>query len=123
MKPDQIYQHLKELSEKLGIEVSEQNLKKKELRVQSGFCKIKGKKIYILDKHLSFQKKNFILAAFLGKIPHEEIYIVPAVREFIEKHFQLDRKVKKYRLKSSEGRNRRGGAVCDCSETGYGPLS
>jgi hypothetical protein len=91
MKADQIYQHLKELSEKLGIEVSEQNLKKRGLRVQSGFCKLKDKKMYILDKHLSMREKNFILAGFLGKIPHEEIYIVPAVREFIEKNFQSGR--------------------------------
>ncbi len=86
MKPDQIHQHLKELSEKLGIEVSEQNLKKVGLRVQSGFCKVKDKKMFILDKHLSMREKNFILATFLGKIPHEEIYIVPAIREFIEKN-------------------------------------
>ena len=89
MKPDQIHQHLKELSEKLGIEVSEQNLKKRGLPVQSGFCKIKDKKMFILDKHLSMREKNFILAAFLGKIPHEEIYIVPAIREFIEKKYQV----------------------------------
>ena len=95
MKPDQVYQHLKELSEKLGIEVSEQNLKKSKPRAQSGFCKVKNKKRYILDKHLPTREKNLILAAFLGQIPHEDIYIVPAVREFIEKNFQSDRTVKR----------------------------
>ena len=85
MKPDQIYHHLKELSEKMDIEVSEQNLKKAGHWVQSGFCKVKGKKMFIVDKRLSIHEKNSILASFLGTIPHDEIYIVPFIREFIKK--------------------------------------
>jgi len=86
MKPEQMYQQLKELIEKLDIKFLEQNLKKSGPRVQSGFCKVKEEKMYIMDSRLSIQDKNSILAAFIGKIPHEEIYLVPAVREFIQKH-------------------------------------
>ena len=86
MKPDQMYQHLKELTEKLDVRVSEQNLKKTGPRIQSGFCKLKERKLFIIDKHLPLDEKNNILAEFIAGISGEEIYIVPAVREFIQKN-------------------------------------
>lgn len=85
MKPEQIYQDLKDLAEKLGITVSEQNLRKTGISVKSGICKVKGKQIFIIDKHKSIHKKNVILTSFLKEMPHENIYVVPAVRELISK--------------------------------------
>ena len=83
MKPEQMYHHLKEIAEKLDITVREENLKKTASQTKSGFCKINEKKMFIVDKSLSIANKNIILAALLGKIPHDDIYIAPAVREFI----------------------------------------
>jgi hypothetical protein len=83
MKPEQIYQELKDIAEKLGITVSEQNLRKTGISVKSGICKVKGKQIFIMDKHKSIQKKNVILTSFLKEMPHEDIYVIPAVRELI----------------------------------------
>jgi len=85
MKPEQIYQELKDLAEKLGIAVSEQNLRKSGISVKSGLCKVKGKQIFVMDKHKSIYKKNVILTSFLKELPHENIYVVPAVRELISK--------------------------------------
>jgi len=86
MKPEQIYQELKDLSEKLEIHVSEQNLGTSGIKVKSGMCKIKGKPTFIIDKHKSIPKKIKILAAQLAEIPCENVFIVPAVRELLEKH-------------------------------------
>ncbi|MBT8373362.1 MAG: hypothetical protein KJN80_00450 [Deltaproteobacteria bacterium] len=85
MKPEQIYQELKDLTERLGISVSEQNLRKSGISVKSGLCKVKGKKIFVMDKHKSIYKKNAILTSLLQELPHENIYVVPAVRELISK--------------------------------------
>ena len=85
MKPEHIYQELKDLAEKLNITVSEQNLRISGIRVKSGLCKVKGKDMFILDKNKSIYRKNKILAACLSKMPHENIYIVPAVREWLQK--------------------------------------
>jgi hypothetical protein len=84
MKPDQIYQDLKELAEKLDVTVSEQNLRSTGIKVKSGICKVKGKNILIMDNQLSFKDKNEILASCLSKLPHENIFIVPALREFLD---------------------------------------
>lgn len=83
MKPEQIYQELKDIVEKLGITVSEQNLRKTGISVKSGICKVKGKQIFIMDKHKSIHKKNKILVSLLKELPHENIYIVPVIRELI----------------------------------------
>ncbi|MDX2441829.1 MAG: hypothetical protein QNK40_14940, partial [Desulfobacterales bacterium] len=81
MKPEQIYEELKDLAEKLGITVSEQNFRKTGINVKSGLCKVKGKKIFIIDKHKAIHKKNVILISLLKEMQHENIYVVPAVRE------------------------------------------
>jgi len=85
MKPEQIYQELKETAEKLGVPVFEKNFKDTGIKVKSGFCKIKDEDRFIIDKNKHISKKVRILAAFISSLKHEDIYIVPAVREVIEK--------------------------------------
>jgi len=86
MKPEQIYQELKDLAEKLAVTVFEQNLRTTGLKVKSGLCTVKGKDRFIMDKHLSIHKKIKILAAQLARMPHEDIYLIPAVREMLTKY-------------------------------------
>ena len=86
MKPDQLYQELKDLAERMQVTVSEQNLKTSGIKVRSGLCIVKGRKLFILDKHKSIHKKIKMLATQLSRIPHEDLYIIPAVRELLEKH-------------------------------------
>ena len=86
MKPEQLYQNLKELAEKLGITVSEQNLRTAGIKVESGLCRVKGECIFIMDKHKSMNEKTEILAECLSKMDTEDIYVVPAVRKFLNKY-------------------------------------
>ncbi len=86
MKPVQLYQDMKEIAEKLGVTVSEQNFRKTGIKIESGLCKVKGRKLFIIDKNRSIHKKNEILASFLSKMPHEDVYVIPAVRELINKY-------------------------------------
>jgi hypothetical protein len=86
MKPDQLYQELKDLAERMQITVSEQNLKISGIKIQSGLCSVKGQNLFIMDKHKSVHKKIRILAAQLATIPHEDLYIIPTVRELLEKY-------------------------------------
>ena len=85
MKQEQIYQELKDLAEKLALTVSEQNLRTAGIKVKSGLCKVKGKDMFIMDKHKSIHKKIKILAAQLADMPHENIYLIPAIREMLNK--------------------------------------
>ncbi len=86
MKPEQIYQELKDLAEKLEVTVSEQSFRASGIPVKSGFCLIKGKMHCIIDKNITLRKKTVILAQSLFELPHENLFVVPAVRELILKH-------------------------------------
>jgi hypothetical protein len=86
MKPVQLYQELKDLADKLALTVSEQNLRTAGIKVKSGLCTVKGEDMFIMDKHKSIHHKIKILAAQLSSMPHENVYVVPAVRELLDKH-------------------------------------
>lgn len=86
MKIEQIYHNLKELAEKLGITVAEHNFRNTGIRVQSGLCTVKGQQMFIMDKHKSLRTKVDILASCLGEMPIDDIYIVPALREFLNQY-------------------------------------
>jgi hypothetical protein len=86
MKADQLLKELKALAEKLGIEVSEQNFRKTGIIVKSGFCKVKGNDHFLIDKHLKPSKKVEVLAEYLALQPLEEIFIIPALREYLEQY-------------------------------------
>jgi hypothetical protein len=86
MKPEQIYQALKDLSEKLDVRVSEQNFRTTGIPVKSGFCLIKGEMHCIVDKNISLHRKINVLAQSLSGLPHENLYVVPAVRDIIKKN-------------------------------------
>lgn len=85
MKPEQLYQELKELAEKLGITVSERSFQQAGMSIKSGLCRIKGTYWFIMDKHLPLNKKNQELALYLCRMPLDDIFIVPAVRDFLDK--------------------------------------
>ena len=86
MKPEQLYQDLKDLAEKLAVTVSEQNLRTDGIKVKSGLCKVKGRNMFIMDKHKSVYHKIKILATQLADMPHEELFVVPAVRDVLNKY-------------------------------------
>lgn len=90
MKPEQIYQELKDLAEKLDVTVSEQSFRASGIAVKSGFCLIKGKMHCIIDKNITLHKKTVILAQSLFELPHENLFVVPAVRELIQKYGRRD---------------------------------
>lgn len=85
MNPEQLYQDLKELAEKLGVTVLEHNFRKTGIKVKSGLCKVKGKRLFIIDKHRSIKDKNEILLSCISKMSHEDIFIVPYLREMLKK--------------------------------------
>ena len=108
MKPDHLYQDLKELAEKLGIIVSEQNLRTAGISVNSGYCKIKGRSYFIMDKHAHLHKKIDLLADCLSKLPIDDLYVLPAVRTLLEKKKELSPPEE---LTKSPSQNTGGGTV------------
>ena len=85
MSPEQLYEHLKEICDKLGIQVAEQSFKQINLPIKSGYCRVKGEEMFIMDRALPLAKKNQALIGFLSTQAHEKIFMPPAVREILHK--------------------------------------
>ncbi len=84
MTPDKLFHELKELAERLGVQVTEQNFRNTGIRVKSGYCKVKGIDYCIIDKHLKLNKKIDILGECVALFDIDSIFVVPVVREFLE---------------------------------------
>ena len=88
MTPEQLLQELKDLSENLGISVSEENLKASGFKVKSGLCTVKGKKLLIIDKTKPTDQKIDIIAECLASQPLDSVYLIPAVRELVSRYIK-----------------------------------
>ena len=75
---------LKSVAEKLAIEIEIANLNNREFQIQSGYCKMNGKDLILLDKNISLQEQSEILLQTLKKFDLEDIYVASWIREFIE---------------------------------------
>ena len=85
MKPDQLYHNLKETAEKIGITVKEHNFRNAGIHVASGLCKIREEQFFIMNKRLSVREKIEALAECLKEMNLDTVYVVPAVRELLNK--------------------------------------
>ena len=77
-------QDLKSVAEKLAIEIEIVNLNNQEFQMQSGYCKMNGKDLILLDKNISLEEQSEILLLTLKKFDLEDIYVASWIREFIE---------------------------------------
>jgi len=102
MKPEQLYQNLQDLAEKFNITVSEKNFRNTGIRIKSGFCSVKNKNLFIIDKHIPIFKKNNILGSYLSKMSYEDVYIIPVVRDFLDKFKQMETITKQNKLQKEE---------------------
>jgi hypothetical protein len=85
MTPEQMYQELKDLADKLQVTVSEKSFRNIGIAVSSGFCIVKNENRCILDKRLKLPRKVEVLAECLAGMSHEDVFVVPAVRELLSR--------------------------------------
>jgi hypothetical protein len=81
---------LKELAEKLGIEVCNENVSLEESSGTGGLCRIKGKYILFIHSHASIHEKIQVMVQSLRKFDLEDIYIKPAIRKLLDEFAQED---------------------------------
>jgi len=83
VKPDQILEALVDLAQKLDVNVSEERFARGDVAVKSGACVVGSQKRVILDRRLDTRQKIEILASYLSRLAHEDIYVVPLVRDVL----------------------------------------
>ena len=86
MKVDQLFGELKLLAEKLGVEVSEQNFRTTGIAVRSGFCKVKDRDLFLIDKHLKKTKKVEVLAEHLAQLSLATISVSSDLKTYLAQY-------------------------------------
>ncbi|MGB5528605.1 MAG: hypothetical protein WBQ32_01435 [Ignavibacteriaceae bacterium] len=76
---EEILQELKSVADQLGASV---RFEKGDFK--GGYCIIHDKKVIVINKLTSLQKKVMILSSALKELGVDEIYLTPRVREVIE---------------------------------------
>jgi hypothetical protein len=85
MEPRKVLEYLEDLALKLDIEVVYANLESRDPFTRGGLCKVKGRYKVFIDRSEKLQGRIKILARALSAFDKEEIYILPFVREILEK--------------------------------------
>lgn len=79
MKIEQILAELEELAEKSGVKV-----RYDKGDFEGGYCVIKKDKVILINKRLAPPRRATLLALGMAEIGIDEMYLKPAVRDFIE---------------------------------------
>jgi hypothetical protein len=76
---------LENLAEQLQIPVTYASLATEELPGRGGLCVIHGERRIIIERTLTIREKARLLATGLAQFDFEDIFLLPAVREAIER--------------------------------------
>jgi hypothetical protein len=75
---------LKSVTDKLAIAIEITDLNDQEFQIQSGYCKMNGKDLILLDKNLSHQEQAEVILKTLKNFDLENIYVASWIREHLE---------------------------------------
>ncbi len=79
MKVDQLILELEEVAQQLGI-----SIRYEKGDFEGGYCILRDSKMLIVNKRVHPQKKAAVLALGLNDMGLDNMFIKPALREFIE---------------------------------------
>lgn len=79
MNPERMINELEELARNCGI-----SIRYEKGDFEGGFCVLKEERLIVINKRLLPARKASVLAQGLAEVGIDEMYLKPAVREFIE---------------------------------------
>ena len=75
---------MEDAARRLGVAVRYERLSDDDIRVSSGFCRVKDEKIVIIDKRLDTRGKWKALAMALRQADVDSIFLPPLARELLD---------------------------------------
>lgn len=79
MKQQEIVAELEEVAKQLGV-----TIRYEKGDFEGGFCILKTQKVLIMNKKLMPNRKAAVLAVAMQEIGLDNVFVKPAVREYIE---------------------------------------
>ena len=83
---ENILSQLEELANSLEINVRYEQIKKEGVFFPGGLCKVKGENILIINSLATIENKIEALAKAVSSFDLSQIYMRPALREFLSKY-------------------------------------
>jgi hypothetical protein len=80
MKAEKLFTELTSIAQQLGVEIRDERGD-----FTGGWCKVDGESYIFLNHRHDLNLKNAVLARALAQLPLDKIFILPAVREFLDK--------------------------------------
>ena len=75
---------LKDTARKLSIEILFADFADPEVSTQSGYCKVRGREMILVDKRLSVSQQIEVLLGIFQQLDLEDVYIASWIRERLE---------------------------------------
>ena len=85
MQNNKVLEYLEDLSFRLGIEIVNEKLGGIDFSIEGGLCKVKGVYKIFIDPSAPIEVQIEILARALSSFKIEEVYLLPFIREILEK--------------------------------------
>ena len=85
MESTKVLEYLEGLAERLGVEIVYEKLRGEEISVKGGLCKVKGAYKIFMDRSEQTERRVEILARALSCFDTREVYLLPFIRETLEK--------------------------------------
>ena len=79
MTHEQILTELEQLASNCGI-----SIRYEKGDFDGGYCVLKAEKLIVINKRLALARRTSVLAQGLAEVGIDELYLKPAVREYIE---------------------------------------
>jgi hypothetical protein len=84
LQDEYLLDQLEALAQRLGIPVRYETLSGEEASGAGGLCRVKGRPMVIIHIQAPLEVKVRILADSLKRFPLDDLYVKPAIREFLE---------------------------------------
>ena len=85
MESRQVLEYLDNLPFRLGVEIAYEKLAEEEFFARGGLCKFKGTYKIFMDRSETIEGQIKILARALSFFDTEGLYILPFIREILDK--------------------------------------
>ena len=82
--PQAQLEDLRKVAENLSIDIEYSDLSDNDVAIQSGYCKVNGQEMIILDKNLPAEMQVVILLKILRDFNLDNAYIAAWIREHFE---------------------------------------
>ena len=85
MQNSKVLGYLEDLAFRLGIEIAYEKLGEADFSIEGGLCKVKGAYKIFMDPSAPIEVQIEILVRALSSFQIEGVYLLPFIREILEK--------------------------------------